>query len=181
MKSKVLLSIMCVITAAAVMTSCGKPKIDESKTEITTHAKEENEYKKVDSELGYVAQYDDVLFSSSNKKSEDKLVSNTPGNNETGLSITKITGKSADEVANEYKEKYEKNGYTSVSIDDAIVNKYPAIGVGGFSEDGTRIYECDIVDNNGELYLIEYSFSTESNALNEENAIMATLNSFTLK
>lgn len=181
MKSKVLLSIMCVLTAVAVLTSCSKPKADVNKAEITTHAKEEKEYKKVDSKLGYEAQYDDVLFSSSSQKSEDKLVSNTPDNDETGLSITKVTDKTADEVANEYKEKYEKNGYTSVSIDDAIVNKYPAIGVGGFSEDGTRIYECDIVDNNGELYVIEYSFSTESNALNEENAIMATLNSFTLK
>ena len=96
--------------------------------------------------------------------------------------IEKIENTTVKETVVEIEEEYEQKNYSDVSSDSSqTFNASESKCVTAFADDGERIYESHVVAFSDGVYILEYNYSTNLDQIVVENALYATVSSFTLK
>ena len=176
MKNKILAVLICVLTLAAVLCSCG----ENNKEEIVTSPKAQEEYEKYKSSLGYKINYDDVLFSLEKDKdnSRDKFTLKS-GDGNTGLLITKYENSNQQDVATKLQENYKNNGYTDISSNPSALFEN-ALSVVAVKKDGS-IIENTVIENGKDVFSLEISIGTSLNDVNGEMALYSMIETFEVR
>lgn len=169
--------IIAIVVCAAMLfalCSCGKKN--------NGSYKEVEDYKKV-SAKGYTIEYDDNVFEYVKTEGFDYLIlKSQKQENPTDytLTVTKLTGKSADEVAAESEKEFDGNGCFEIST-DASQTVSGALCVSALADEGETIYEAQIVPFDGGVYLIEYHYSTSLDDVAVADTIYSIVSTFKVK
>ena len=147
----------------------------------SSQSKEVEDYKTFSCK-DYSLKYDDKLFTHISEDGCELFVYNNKDEIRTGLKIEKIENTTVKETVVEIEEEYEQKNYSDVSSDlSQTFNASESKCVTAFADDGERIYESHVVAFSDGVYILEYNYSTNLDQIVVENALYATVSSFTLK
>lgn len=173
---------ICFVLCASIFVLCACSKKSGS------FYKEVEDYQK-GSSTGYTIKYDDNLFDYVKKDDFDYLVLKSLGKSseqENSISIYKVENTDIQTQARNIEELYKNNetrfdiDAQTVSVSDSQILEN-AKCVSALAQNGEIVCETQLIQDNGDVFVIEYNFSTSLDDVSIENAIYATVSSFKLK